>query len=65
MRETRMSFDVGHTTFGFTMRVPDADVGRAGVRDAQHQPARRRRRRLVTRARSVIELFSCENRLLW
>ena len=21
-----MSFDVGHTTFGFTMRVPDADV---------------------------------------
>ena len=21
-----MSFNVGHTTFGFTMRVPDADV---------------------------------------
>ena len=21
-----MSFDVGHTTFGFTMRVPDVDV---------------------------------------
>ena len=26
MRETKMSFDVGNTTFGFTMRVPDADV---------------------------------------
>ena len=26
MKEMRMSFDVGHTTFGFTMRVPDADV---------------------------------------
>ena len=25
-KEIRMSFDVGHTTFGFTMRVPDADV---------------------------------------
>ena len=22
-----MSFNIGHTTFGFTMRVPDADVG--------------------------------------
>ena len=21
-----MSFDIGHTTFGFTMRVPDSDV---------------------------------------
>ena len=26
MKETRMSFNVGHTTFGFTMRVPDPDV---------------------------------------
>ena len=25
-KETEMSFDVGHTTFGFTMRVPDADA---------------------------------------
>ena len=26
MKEKKMSFDVGDTTFGFTMRVPDADV---------------------------------------
>jgi hypothetical protein len=26
MKENMMSFDVGHTAFGFTMRVPDADV---------------------------------------
>ena len=24
--EKIMSFNVGHTTFGFTMRVPDADA---------------------------------------
>ena len=31
-----MSFNIGHTTFGFTMRVPDADVGAVDDLIADH-----------------------------